>query len=154
MKRNRKRKPLEDKLKNYQLNENGCWVWLGCKSNIGYGKVLIEGENTLAHRFFYLTLKGPIPEGLCLDHLCRNRACVNPDHLEPVTPGENTLRGVGPSALNRKKTHCLKGHPFDPSPVISKTGFNRGRICKICKRDFNRDSYYRMKLKRKLLGNT
>lgn len=70
----------------------GCWLYTGPKGAKGYGRIMIDRQNRLAHRHFYEQLVGPIPEGLQLDHLCRNTSCVNPDHLEPVTPIENIRR--------------------------------------------------------------
>lgn len=71
----------------------GCWIWLGGNSGDGYGKVSVNGRMKMAHRAVYEIFMGPIPEGLVLDHLCRNRRCCNPLHMEPVTVQENTLRG-------------------------------------------------------------
>ena len=72
---------------------SGCWHWLGWESGNGYGKVSWQGRDSMAHRVVYEIAIGAIPEGYLLDHLCRIRCCCNPDHLEPVTPLENTLRG-------------------------------------------------------------
>ena len=112
---------------------NGCWQWLGGKQENGYGRTTRRGSDCLAHRFVYRRLRGEIPEGLTLDHLCRNRLCVNPDHLEPVTAGENVLRGVGPCAVNARKTHCHKGHPLSGDNLYVKP--NGRRRCRICSRE-------------------
>lgn len=112
-----------------------CWVWTGAKRN-GYGHFFVArigGVDTYdyAHRISYRLLVGPIPEHLQLDHLCRNRSCLNPAHLEPVTPKENAQRGLtGKYQSNR--THCPAGHPYDDV----NTGWNRngaGRVGKYCK---------------------
>lgn len=79
----------------YLVAETGCWEWQRAKDPSGYGRMRSDGSTRLAHRVFYERANGPIPEGLPLDHLCRNPSCVNPDHLEPVTPAVNIQRGVG-----------------------------------------------------------
>lgn len=107
-----------------------CWLWTGGKNRKGYGIFHAEGFHS-AHRFAYGVFKGEIPDGLCIDHICRNPACVNPDHLRPLTIWQNTLIGDGPSAKNAKKTHCIRGHEYTPETLgIYKSG---RRFCKICK---------------------
>lgn len=109
-----------------------CWLWTAYKSNGGYGRIKISGRMVPAHRVAYELLVGPIPAGLEIDHLCRVRNCVNPDHLEPVTRAVNTLRGTSPSAQHAVKTHCDNGHPFDAANTyLRPTG---GRACRACGR--------------------
>lgn len=111
-----------------------CWEWTGSKNSGGYGNIGIAfyGHN-VAHRYAYELLVRPIPDGLQLDHLCRNRCCVNPDHLEPVTNQENARRGLTGKATGAKaraKTHCPYGHPYD----ATNTHHTRAgtRSCKTC----------------------
>lgn len=87
-----------------------CWPWTGTAIR-GYGKF----GDFQAHRIAYTLERGPIPDGLTIDHLCRNPGCVNPAHLEPVTVRENTLRGYGPSAQAARATTCPRGHVKEPS---------------------------------------
>lgn len=113
----------------------GCWSWPG-RESFGYGRVEMDGRVLMVHRVVYERLRGPIPDGLCLDHLCRNRYCANPDHLEPVTQRENTLRGVGVTARNARKTHCLNGHEFDY--ISPKRG---GRRCLTCNKAYEKKKH-------------
>lgn len=121
------------------VDESGCLLWMGTISE-GYGLVKWNGKQTRVHRLVYEHVNGSIPDGLTLDHLCRIRNCVNPRHLEPVTREENVLRGEAPSAVNARKTHCKRGHPFDSENTqIVKNGKDRkGRNCRQCQREWGR----------------
>lgn len=107
---------------------DGCWIWLGAYNSVsGYGYY----GRTPAHRVIYSMAVGPIPPGLDIDHLCRNRTCCNPGHLEPVTHRENCLRGTSPSAVNAAKTHCVNGHEYNDVNTYRRT--NGQRDCRRCK---------------------
>lgn len=111
-----------------------CWIWRGhINGATKYGVIWREGKARLAHRWVYQREVGAIPMGMVLDHLCRVPACVNPEHLEPVTNAENVLRGFGPFAVNARKTHCPRGHEYTPdNTYITKQGF---RNCRSCSRE-------------------
>ena len=111
-----------------------CWPWLASLDANGYGQIYggpLKPTNRKAHQVSYEINVGPIPSGLELDHTCRNPACVNPSHLEPVTHRENDLRGVGVGARNARKSHCSKGHPYD---LMNTLFGKRGRICRTCRK--------------------
>lgn len=109
-----------------------CWLWVGAQTGHGeYGSIVIDGKDRRVHRVVYTLIRGTIPNGLDLDHLCRVRKCCNPDHLEPVTKGENVLRGIGLAAQNRAKTHCLHGHQFTPGNTY--IYLRHGRVTRNCR---------------------
>ena len=114
----------------------GCWLWTASTRRGGYGGFWSGGKTVRAHRYAYERWVGPIPDGLELDHLCRNPTCVNPDHLEPVTHRENTLRGETIAAANAAKTHCPQGHPYDERNTYVYP--NGRRNCRTCDRDRDR----------------
>lgn len=114
--------------------QTGCWNWTGGKTPGGYGRI---GRFDYTHRLTYKTLVGRIPDGLQIDHLCRNRACCNPEHLEPVTQRENILRSpVALAAINARKTHCKRGHEFTSANTVI---VPRGRKCRTCMEQRQRD---------------
>ncbi|NEE06902.1 HNH endonuclease [Streptomyces sp. SID7499] len=118
-----------------QRNPDGCWLWTAATFKAtGYGQFREGGRGSrvrTAHRVAYELLVGSVPAGLQLDHLCRNRRCVNPAHLEPVTNRENGLRGTSFAAVNAAKTHCVRGHAFDTDNTLTSpaTGHRRCRAC-------------------------
>jgi len=115
-----------------KVDQSGdCWEWKATKQPKGYGLFGLEGQSRLAHRVAYELTIGPIPEGLVIDHLCRNRSCVNPAHMEPVTSRENTLRGKTLAAENVKKTHCPKGHPYAGENLYIQPRTGK-RFCRAC----------------------
>lgn len=115
---------------------NGCWEWTAHIEDNGYGRFGYRGTMRWAHRVSYQIFVGCIPDGLDLDHLCRNRKCVNPDHLEPVTRKVNAERGVA-GQVNRdrmiSKTHCPQGHPYsgDNLYVVPSTGYRQCNACRL-----------------------
>ncbi len=116
-------------------DENGCWPWTASCQIAGYGQFYLETRHrkkhlVRAHRWAYEDLRGAIPGGLTIDHLCRNRQCVNPHHMEIVSMGVNVLRGNGPPAINARKEHCPQGHPYAGDNLRVKP--NGWRYCRKC----------------------
>lgn len=114
--------------------DNGCWIWNGFLDKKGYGyfkiKLGIPGLQIMAHRASYLLFIGDLIKGLEIDHLCRNRACVNPEHLEQISHKENNRRSESPTAINARKTHCKNGHELIGNNLrIRKNG---QRLCRPC----------------------
>lgn len=126
-------------------SHHGCWVWTAGLHPGGYGNFWLDGRTINAHRYSWELANGPVPDGLHLDHICRNRACVRPDHLEPVTMQMNILRGVSPAALNARKTHCIRGHEFTEENTYRQPGNPNSRICRECVRIRQREHHQRQK---------
>lgn len=121
----------------FNVGEHNCWLWDAALDKKGYGRFLVNGKNRTAHTVMYDLIKGNIPLGLELDHLCETKNCINPDHLEPVTTAENLIRRIHPSS---RKTHCKNGHPFarDNFYTVKATGRSY-RFCNTCNRNRMRE---------------
>lgn len=109
---------------------NECWPWLGALDD-GYGRVRVDGIRKPAHRYAWELANRAVPDGQVMDHLCRNRACCNPAHLEPVDNRTNLLRGDTHAAANAAKTRCVRGHEFtEENTYVDSLG---KRICRKCR---------------------
>jgi len=123
----------------YVTKTETCWLWTGAKvTGTGYGCIVMPNRSSyMAHRLSYAWHVGPIPDGYVIDHLCQVRNCVRPEHLEAVTNAENLLRGNGVCALNKRKTHCKRGHLLDEANIsVPPQG---GRACRQCKREWDKE---------------
>lgn len=127
----RRRRPPQERFWEKVDKSGSCWLWTAGKA-YGYGSFRVDGRSRGAHVLAYEWLVGPVPVGLQIDHLCRNRACVNPEHMEAVPQSVNILRGESPPALNAEKTHCVHGHLLAGSNlyVHPRTGY---RSCVLCR---------------------
>ena len=122
---------LLDRLSDKFLVGDDCWTWTAGLDRRGYGRIRVGDKTAAAHRVVYELLSGPIPEGLSLDHLCRNPSCVRPDHLEPVTHAENVRRGAA-GENQRAKTHCPRGHEYTPENTYNNPR-RPNRACQACR---------------------
>lgn len=129
-----------------KIKQSGsCWQWIASKDRSGYGLFLYQKRKVSSHRFSYILFFHDIPIGLEIDHLCKNKSCVNPDHLEAVTHLVNVRRGhSGNDNHESRKTYCPQGHQY--SKENTRTYKNGSRACKECVRNRNRE--YQRKLKR------
>jgi HNH endonuclease len=131
----KKQMDLKDNfLKKVRFNEDSfCWEWIGSKDWFGYGKMIIELKSYYAHRISYEIFNGKIGDNLVIDHLCKNKSCLNPEHLEATSRAENTRRGTGFAGKNRQKEFCPKGHKLDKENLNS-WDLKRGkRGCEECR---------------------
>lgn len=128
--------PIDRLRAKYRVASSGCWVWTSSRRSNGYGQIYFRGRMTEAHRVAYILHRGEVPEGAQLDHLCRVRECCNPWHLEAVSARTNTRRGIGPSAINHRKTHCPRGHEYSTENTYVETvrgGRRIKRHCRACR---------------------
>lgn len=135
--------------KAYKVDEKmGCWLWTRSDNGRGYGRLTRKGHTLYVHRLFYEKYKKTIPNGLEIDHLCKNRLCVNPAHLEAVTRYENWLRSDSISLKKKLQTHCQNGHPFDEknTRIVYQDDRRLGRVCRICHCLYERRRRERLKI--------
>lgn len=131
---------VEAFMRHVHVAAGGCWDWLEPLTDEGYGRLFWPPGNQItkrmAHTVSYELFKGPIPAGMEPDHLCRQRCCVNPEHLEAVTHKVNVHRGIGPTAINAAKTTCPNGHPLSGENLVPWA--KNGRECRTCHKSYMR----------------
>ena len=139
-----KPRPLADRFWEKVQKTETCWLWTGTMPEHGYGAIYRSRQvgkgRMAAHRVAYEMFRGPIPHGLTIDHLCRNRRCVNPDHLEAVSLAVNVMRGEGACAKFARQSTCRRGHPYVVGSwrtQIDAKG-RTGRRCRLCHRITNK----------------
>ena len=135
---------VEDKFWQRVEQTQYCWLWVGGVNKEGYGYFTVNGKSLRAHRWSYEYLIGKIPDELVIDHMCRVRNCVNPDHLEAVTSKENILRGHGRWWISSQLTHCHRGHPFSGDNLAYKKSGQRR--CRECERILSNIRYHSKKI--------
>ena len=122
---------LDDRFWSKVRTGEDCWLWTACTNQMGYGRFVIQRKWFVAHRLSYESVHGPIPDGLELDHLCRVRRCVRPEHMEAVTHAENVRRGNGG---RKPATSCPRGHRYEGANVYVRPD-GRGRGCRTCRKE-------------------
>lgn len=139
--------PLAERMETKIERSDGlsCWHWRGARSSGGYGQIWVDGKLRPAHRVMYELKVAQVPEDLVIDHLCRVRHCVNPDHMEVVSQEENIRRGEGGKNY-RDKTHCPQGHPYAGDNLYTAPSGNR--LCRKCQRRHQRAFRKRARLER------
>lgn len=128
------RKSFIHRLAESMGDQKECWNWSGHIGKNGYAYATWNGIPTTAYRASWMHFRGEIPEGYEIDHLCKNPRCINPFHLEPVTPRENNMRSNSPAAIASRKTHCSNGHAFslENTATINRANGKKDRRCKLC----------------------
>lgn len=150
---------LQQRVKrNIKIDVKGCWVWQRTISKNGYGGAWLktgyrQGINTSAHRVSYLAFKGEIPARYQIDHLCKVRSCVNPEHLEAVTPRENVMRSDAKFKEQMRRTHCPQGHEYTVENTYYRPS-RAGGVCRNCKQCFYERNKARYELRKKIENAT
>ena len=135
-------KPISDRIEKMSIPEpnTGCWLWIGSVGKKGYATMTVAGHTQMAHIASFTAHNGDIPNGLHIDHTCRQRCCVNPMHLEAVTVAENNRRARAAITEIKRKTHCKNGHPFEGENVRI---YNGQQVCRECARSSSLAHYHR-----------
>jgi len=139
------RAKIATRLLSHVTRKGNCLIWNGHINKKGYGMMSLNHQAFLVHRISYELFKGSIPKGLTVDHLCKNKACQNVDHMEAISNKDNILRGNNTAARNSRKTHCIRGHEFTPENIYKQHG--NMRMCRECTRISHHNSYLKRKQK-------